>query len=542
MAEGQILELKDIKILEEKSGLKKIAAECVALANAQGGEIRIGIDDKTHTPPADQRIPSGKLSKILKTIHDNAINISIGEWGVSVHENGGEYLRFVVLPSNHVLASTADGRVLIRLDEHTLPVTGEDLTRLAREKPGFYWEVQMTDIPLSEASPEEKEAFTKDIHQSSKVSEFIKRKSGEDLFEHYKLCHNGKLTNLGVLWLGTSQQRAGLYHSLVAEYIVFDASGQKQRKEIWQYHQHNPKALLQDIESKAVELSYFDEMPHGLFRRQLRHYDRDVIRELFVNAIAHRSYLQSGMISIAVYTDRMIISSPGGLPLGITPENILRQRGRRNPHLLTVLHDLNLMEAEGSGYDLIFERLARDAKPFPVIQAETNQVSVTVFVKSIYPEVLNLMDYINDHFQLSQNEVIAIGVVAGEKKINATDLSKRLQLTDDQRHHMLSGLIDKGILKLQGATKGASYLLSDALLRQASMNIRPSLKTLEPHVLETLILKDLEIHSPASSQEIQSRLPEVALKDIQRILYRLEKNGAVLGQGVKRYKKYTHRT
>ncbi len=123
--------------------------------------------------------------------------------------------------------------------------------------------------------------------------------------------------------------------------------------------------------------------------------------------------------------------------------------------------------------------------------------------------------------------------------INATDLSKRLQLTDDQRHHVLSGLIDKGILKLQGATKGASYLLSDELLRQASMNIKPSLKTLEPHVLETLILKDLDIHSPASTREIQARLPEVALKDIQRILYRLEKSGDILGQGVKRYKKYS---
>jgi Predicted transcriptional regulator containing an HTH domain and an uncharacterized domain shared with the mammalian protein Schlafen len=51
------------------------------------------------------------------------------------------------------------------------------------------------------------------------------------------------------------------------------------------------------------------------------------------------------------------IQSPGGLPLGVTKDNILHQRQRRNPKLIDTFTAMNLMEGEGSGYDLIYEKL-----------------------------------------------------------------------------------------------------------------------------------------------------------------------------------------
>ncbi|MDL2309778.1 hypothetical protein LJC39_01495 [Parabacteroides sp. OttesenSCG-928-B22] len=66
---------------------------------------------------------------------------------------------------------------------------------------------------------------------------------------------------------------------------------------------------------------------------------------------------------------KLVITNPGNLPLGITEHNILHERSRRNPHLIQTFHDLNLMEGEGSGYDLIYEKLARDGKQLPVIES-----------------------------------------------------------------------------------------------------------------------------------------------------------------------------
>ncbi len=51
-----------------------------------------------------------------------------------------------------------------------------------------------------------------------------------------------------------------------------------------------------------------------LFRKQIRHYHPKLVRELLVNALAHKSYTISSDIMIKVFSDRLEISNPGGLP------------------------------------------------------------------------------------------------------------------------------------------------------------------------------------------------------------------------------------
>ena len=94
-------------------------------------------------------------------------------------------------------------------------------------------------------------------------------------------------------------------------------SKKKIRKEVWQDYSMNPKQLLLDIEKEAVELTYFDEFPQGLFRNKIRHYDERVLRELLINAIAHRGVTPSlEIFFIKVYSNRLEIVNPGGFTIG----------------------------------------------------------------------------------------------------------------------------------------------------------------------------------------------------------------------------------
>ncbi|MBK8348467.1 MAG: hypothetical protein IPL08_12900 [Saprospiraceae bacterium] len=70
----------------------------------------------------------------------------------------------------------------------------------------------------------------------------------------------------------------------------------------------------------------------------------EVVRELVVNALVHRTYTTRGDIFINIFPDRMEIHSPGRLPYGVTPKNILSQSIRRNEYLSKVFYDLGLME------------------------------------------------------------------------------------------------------------------------------------------------------------------------------------------------------
>jgi len=377
------------------------------------------------------------------------------------------------------------------------------------------------------------------IKGSDRIKESIREKSEYEILEHYHLVENGKLTNLGVLWLGTANQRAKLSYPITVQYLVFDAMENKTRKLLWDSHDLNPQELLYAIEREAIELNYSYEFPEGLFRNQVRHYPKEVIRELLVNAFAHKSYLISSDITIEVYPDRMRISSPGSLPLGINSENILHQKHRRNPHLIKLMHDLKLMEGEGSGYDLIYEKLSTDAKPFPTIESDYNKVSVTIESRIVDMQALRLTDYISKHFNLTQRERILVGIVARHQKILSTELTKILQLPEEDRlRNWYSKLIEKNILLTHGKGKGNAFLINPKLLSDSKLNLSPSLKTVEPYVLEQLILTDIKNYPNATIGDIDKRIKDVSKKELQKVIYKLVDNGEVAATGSKTYRKY----
>ncbi len=540
--EDQNKEYKSLKkAIGTKANHRSLAETCVCFANAQGGEIIIGIEDKNNAPPKTQKIKQEEVNALIKSLRSLTDGVGIVNPEIITHQNGGEYFVLKILPSVRSIATTSSGKVFIRISDNCYPVGSEELTNLALEKTAFQWEIITSQkINLSDADDNKIQNLLADIRASEKVSNFIKEKSDEEILTFYQLLStDGYLTNLGLLWLGHPSQIARLSYPVTIQYIVYNNLEEKIRKKEWHFHLHNPKELLLDIEREAVELTYSTELPDGLFRKNISHYAKEVVRELLVNAIAHKKYTISGDIFIEVYPDRLKITNPGGLPLGITAKNILHERQRRNPHLIKLMSDLRLMEGEGSGYDLIYEKLARDAKPMPKIESDFTKVSVTVYSKTINPEVISILDYIDKHYKLTQKEYITLGMIASQKKISATHLASYLQLTENTRTRTWIGtLLEKGIIITRGEKKGTQYLLNPKLFEQAKLDIIPSLKTMEPYVLEALIKEDLKYNAKSSLSDIKKRIKGVPENEIQKAVYKLVEIGEIIPYGAKRNRTY----
>ena len=324
--ENHTIEYKSLRlVVGAKSNLYDLAETCVCFANAQGGTIVVGIENGQTDPPAEQIINPEDVNNSISRLRSLTDGVGLVNPEIKTHENGGQYFLFKVLPSIRTIATTSSGKVFIRITDKCFPVSSDELTNLASEKNAFQWELVVPmKVNLLQADPSEISSFLQGITNSSKVSDFIKSKSAEEILHHYQmLTPEGFLTNLGILWLGTPSQRARLSYPLTVQYIVYNERDEKIRKKDWHFHQHNPKALLLEIEKEAVELTYSTEIPNGLFRKQIRNFSREVVRELLVNAFAHKRYTVSGDIFIEVYPDRLVITNPGGLPLGITKANIL---------------------------------------------------------------------------------------------------------------------------------------------------------------------------------------------------------------------------
>jgi len=529
------------KAIGQKSDVESLAETCVCFANAQGGKLVIGIENKESEPPANQKINIDEMNKVVSRLRSLTDGVGLANPEIIKHTNGGEYFVINILPSTRIIATTSSGKVFVRITDNCYAVKSEELTDLAAEKNAFQWELVVAQkVTIQQADAEQFIFFINQIRNSNKVSDFIREKSDIEILEHYQLLSpEGYLTNLGILWLGTSAQRARLSYPITFQYLVYNEREEKIREKKYHFHQYNPMQLLLEIEKEAVELTYSSELSNGLFRDTIRNYPKEVIRELLINTIAHKRYTSSGDIFLEVYPDRIVFTNPGGLPLGISKDNILHERQRRNPHLIQTLHDLKLMEGEGSGYDLVYEKLSLDAKPFPEIESTFNKMAVTVQSGIIDEEALSVIDYINKHFQLTQKETITLGIVATRKKILATQLSVALQLNqEDKLKYWLGSLLDKNILISRGVKKGTEYLLNPDLFSQAKLNLTPSLKTIEPHKLEALILEDLKYNGKSGMAAIKERLSEVYPNDIQKLVYKMARKGIIEKEGADKNRVY----
>ena len=537
--ENQTIDYKSIrKIRTGDKGFKELAISCVSFANAQGGTLYIGIEDKSLAPLDGQTIKEDEINETVSRLHSLCFNVSLSSSGLIKHDNGGEYFQILVAPSTKSIATTSDGKIYLRVADKCEPVRNEDVQRLSIEKGAYQWELLATRVYLSDIPTENVTKFAEDIRYSDRVKPHVKQMSDLEILEHYNLIDGEIVTNLGVLWLGNSKQRSRISFPITVQYIVYNHLEQKIRKVEWHDNVLNPKELLLAIESEATELGYSYEFPDGLFRKQIRHYHPKVLRELLLNAFAHKSFTISSDIMICVYPDRLEISNPGGLPLGVTKDNILHQRHRRNPYFITIMSDLKLMEGEGSGYDLIYELNGMEAKRPPVIESSFNETKVTLYSDIQNVNLLPLLDYTLNNYKLSQKGYIAFGAIAAESKMQATKLSDYLQLSDDERlRSYVEPLLRDGIINKKGTKKGTTYYINPKLISNSKANIKTSLKTIEPYALKALIMEDLKYHPQSMISEIAERLPDVERTELQKILYSMVGH-EVNALGGKTYRKY----
>ena len=96
----------------------------------------------------------------------------------------------------------------------------------------------------------------------------------------------------------------------------------------------------------------------GIYRKDIYELPPDSIRELIINAVMNCSFLQNSRIQVAIYEDRLEITSPGGLMPGVTLDKMKEGYSKiRNRALAHAFSYMNLIEAWGSGIPKLLESM-----------------------------------------------------------------------------------------------------------------------------------------------------------------------------------------
>lgn len=185
-------------------------------------------------------------------------------------------------------------------------------------------------------------------------------------------------------------------------------------------------------------------------------YPRTAIRELIVNAIAHRDYRVTGSrVKIEMFKNEIEWQSPGGLPPGITVENILKSQYTRNPIIVGFLWDAGFIEQRGMGLNTVVTILTEEKLPYP--QMEDTGTSFLIKIEG--------HGAVDKHFELGLSEPLAqiytLIESTGAMGIGAKTLAARSAIPLRTVNHRLRELMDRGLIKRVGSTNMTRYLITE---------------------------------------------------------------------------------
>jgi len=538
--EGQLLDKKSLRVVTgTTANWKELAKDCIAFANAEGGRLLIGIEDEEELPPVGQAVDPNLPDLIRRKVGERTVNVIVLPEILRAN-NGSEFIELRI-PRSLAVASTPDGHYFRRVSDQSKPVVGDEVMRLAAERSALPWETQTTlHVSRSETDPQKLATFVAGIKASDRVKDSVKEKSDDELLDHYLLAHGECLTNLGILCVGRRQDRARIGTAPVIQFIKYDELGKKVNKIAWDDFSQTPMELIEAVWKEVPDFRERYELPDGLFRQHVPLYDEIVVRELLVNALAHRPYTQRGDIFLNLHTDRLEIVNPGLLPLGVTPQNLLHTTVRRNEHLARIFHDLKLMEREGSGYDKMYEVLLSQGKSVPEPKEGPDRFEVTVRRRILKPQIIDFIAKADQTFQLTQRERIALGLLAQHEALTARELTKALELSSvDALNPWINRLLSWGLVLSSGKTQATRYFVDPNVLRRLEFTTPTSLKRIEPYRLQALVVEDLSRYPRSAGGEINKRIgEEIPYKQVKRAIDALIAAGQVLFEGDKRGRRY----
>jgi ATP-dependent DNA helicase RecG len=181
-------------------------------------------------------------------------------------------------------------------------------------------------------------------------------------------------------------------------------------------------------------------------------YPEEALREALLNALVHRDYAFSSSTLISVFDDRIEFVSIGGLPKGISLDDIMLGLSvPRNEHLANVFYRLHLIEAYGTGIPKIMRSYAGDKRK-PELKATGNAFKITL------PNRNTERPGVKGHgASFSGNEAAIIALLEGRSEIVRKDVETALSVSPAMAVRFLRGLVDKGAIRVIGGGKKTRY-------------------------------------------------------------------------------------
>ena len=422
-------ESKDLEFKEKlPEDSKKYMKTIVAFSNGDGGRLIIGVNDDREIVGVDQTAVFTMIDKITNAISDSCEPLIIPD--IAPQAVGDKTVIVVEISAGRQRPYYLKA---LGMDKGTFIRTAGS-TRLA-DRP-FIQEMYYED---------ENRSFDNVVNKDIEVTDADIKSFCEDMKkEAQHNCLNEKdaekvktPTKNNLITWGILKEENGVVRPTYAYYYLRGLDGVMSQIQCAVF-KGNTRGIFVDKREYGgnlwdqVEQAYQFVLRNihlgarikGIHRQDVYELPPESIRELIINAVVNCSFLQGSLVQVAIYDNRLEISSPGGLMPGVTIEKMKEGFSKvRNRGIANAFVYMNLIEQWGSG--------------IPKILAQTKEYGL--------PEVefidMGIAIRVNMYRSLAEDEKQAIKT--SDKKQATSDKNKRQMTKENDSRSMFAEYISQ---------------------------------------------------------------------------------------------------
>ena len=459
--------------LPDKS--EKYMKTIVAFANTQGGKLIVGIDDKTHEiVGVANEILFQLMDGIANAISDSCMPQIIPD--IEPQTIDGKTVIIVSIEAGknrpyYLKSKGKENGTYIRMAGTSRQAFPEKIRELEMEGARISWdELTCVGYPVSKEATEKLCSNIENFREKAGMTERSVKKE--------------QLINWKILKQSEGQLLAtNAYALLTSDYFPFSktqcAVFKGTDRAVFLDKREFTGPIYTQIE-EAVDFVLrnirLGATIDGLVRKEKYELPPEAIREMIINAHCHRNLLDESCIQVAVYDDRLEVTSPGGLYNGLTYEEVMNGHSKiRNKAIANIFSQMGLVEAWGSGIKRIFDAAKEYDLPEPKFQEFDNMFRVELFRNNSMTEsgkeagessekvrrrVGEGSDIIRG-YELSDTQKKIVNLLLYDRQQSAAKIAEQLGMGSRSIEKNIKKLKELGILIRHGSPKNGYWEVID---------------------------------------------------------------------------------
>ena len=400
--EDQTFDCKSIQV-----DPKALAVPIVAMANADGGVLAIGVSDKTRTlEGVDQH--TEKLNELLRVPFDfcnPSIPVTCSYLPCKDKDGYENHILLMEIPASMYLHTNQADEAFMRVGDKSRKLSFDERVQLMYDKgERFYEDTAVYGATVDDIDMDAVADYAKLVGYGKSPLQYLRENNG---FVMTNKQGEEDVSTACILLFGKNPQK--FFPRARTRFIRYEGIDEKVGAEMNVIKDvtfegpilNQVKKTIEFIETQVREHTFLGQ--HGQFVTR-RDYPEFVIQEMIVNSVCHRAYSIKGTeIQIKMFDDRLVFESPGKLPGMVKPTNIRNTHFSRNPKIAAFLKAYHYVKEYGEGVDRIYREL--EANGTSALSFRTDDFILKISVPKVAEKVAEKVTVNGEKVAENQSEV-----------------------------------------------------------------------------------------------------------------------------------------